>query len=353
MVAVVFVLGSFVRTARAAETFRLQWSSPPVTPACPSSEKLAREVAAKLGRDPFDDTSSSEIRGSIERQGASWIVRIGEYKNDKQGYTLESDPFDAPDCGDAHELAVHRITVFIQTGRLDAVTSMPTPITPNPTPAPAKEPLAPVVAAVQPIVPAKPEPERVAPTKPLSPVTQVPPPPFNTHMFLGAGTSFGLLPAPTPAISLNAGFGRGRWNVDASLLLLPEAKHATEPVAVGMTGGFVGACVRAYAEPRFALLGCGHVIVSALHIYVTSVTRTKAGTTPTDAGDLPWVGVAASPRLQVVLVKPLTLQIGADLVVPITRHDICVDKGGLDQRCVFGQTSIAVVPLAQIGMTIF
>lgn len=337
-----FVLSSlaFVRTARADDAFRLRWSSPPVTPACPSTEKLAREVAAKLGRDPFDDTSNSEIRGSIEREGTSWVVKVGEYKDDKPVYTDESSPFDAPDCQDPHDFAVHQIAVFIQTGRFGA--KPPPPPAPKPEPIPAKpEP-----------IPAKPEPKPVPTAKPIPHVSIPPAPPFDSHIFLGSGTSIGLLPAPSPAISLSAGFGRGRWEVDARLLMLVAAEHDVEPFSLGMTGGLVGGCFRFVNQPRIAFLGCGHVIVSALHTFITSVTTEKAGATPIDAGNIPWFGLSISPRLRILLAKPLALQIGMDLVVPVIGADI-LDAPGPNERSVFTQTPIAVVPLAEIGVTIF
>lgn len=355
-VAIVFAVSLFAFTARAADTFRLQWSSTSVTPACPSSEKLARQVAAKLGRDPFDDTSSSEIRGSIEQRDTKWVVRIGEFKDGNSVYTDESPPFDAPDCGDPHDLAVLQIAVFIQTGRLGLSPSIepaPKPA-PNPVttpPDPAKSLPARVVPEVKPTAPAKPE--SIPSVKPVSQAALAPPQRFDSHIFLGAGTSIGLLPAPSPAVSFNAGFGRERFEADVGLLLLTEAKHATEPFAMSMTAGFVGGCFRVLNQPRLSFLGCGHIIVSAVHTFVTAIKSEDIGTTRTYAGDLAWVGASVSPRLRVVLVKPLTLQIGADLVVPITRMDMYGDTGGPDERSMFTQTPISVIPLAQIGMTIF
>lgn len=354
LVAVVFAMSLFARTARAADTFRLQWSLPSVTPVCPSAEKLAREVAAKLGRDPFDDTSPSEIRGNIEQRDTKWVVRIGEYKDGNPVYADESPPFDAPDCTDPHDLAVLQIAVFIQTGRLGLSPSIePAPKTaPNPVttpPEPAKSLPAPVVPAVKPTSPAKPDSESITSAKPVSRVAVVPSPRFDSHIFLGTGTSIGLLPAPSPAVSFNAGFGRGRWEFDARFLMLVAAEHDVEPISLGMTAGFVGGCFRFVNQPRIAFLGCGHLIVSAVHSFATKITEKEAGT----ARDIPWVGLSISPRLRVVLAKPLTLQIGTDLVIPVIRTNIYADKDKPTERILFTQTPIAVIPLAEIGLTIF
>jgi hypothetical protein len=120
-----------------------------------------------------------------------------------------------------------------------------------------------------------------------------------------------------------------------------------------MTAGFVGGCFRFANQPRIAFLGCGHLIVSALHAFATNITVKEAGTTSIYSRDIPWVGLSISPRLRLVLAKPFALQIGTDLAIPVTRADIYADRGKPSERILFTQPPIAVIPLAEIGMTIF
>lgn len=331
-------LGSCVSEAGATESFRLTWSREGPADVCPSSEKLAREVAAKLGYDPFDDKAETEIRGVIQRHGPEWTVRIAEVKNGEERYSHKSPSVVADDCGEPHALAVLVVSVFIQTGRL-SLSSPPQPEAPESSkPVPEKLPVTTQVARVHSAAndPAKLEsPRRI-----------------DMHVFLGGALGIGLFPTVAPAITLSAGGGFGRWELDVGMFWFPEVAHPTEPFRFGLTTTTVSGCFRAYPTKRITLLGCGSVWAGAQSVVITDDENAGGPFTLTTPGERAWFELAASPRLRFVLAKPFTLQVGADVLFPF-RYDLVINEGQADEKLVFAPSPVTVVPNLQLGMTIF
>ncbi len=347
-------LGTCVSEARATESFRLTWSREGPADVCPSSEKLAREVAAKLGYDPFDDDAATEIRGVIQRHGSEWTVRIAEVKNGQETYAHESPPVVTDDCVEPQALAVHLVTVMIQTGRIVPAPLIGLAQKNDPPPAGAEPNL--LAATLNPSASenkrknAPVESIRIAERPSAGPSPRNRAEPLDTHVFLGGAVGLGILPAPAPAIVVSAGAGRGPFEVDAGMSWFPEARHPTQPFRFGLTAMSVAGCVRAYRTNTLTFLGCGAIWAGAMH--VVGDEQHLQSFEATFSGDRAWFEFAASPRLRFVPAKPLTLQLGADVLFPF-RYQFVIDKEQAKEQSAFSQWPVAVVPHLQVGLTIF
>jgi hypothetical protein len=152
----------------------------------------------------------------------------------------------------------------------------------------------------------------------------------------------GLLPGLAPGLSWSTEIGGDLVRATGGALWLPEAKTDDGAFAFGLTAGWLGACVEQVRAPPFAVAGCGSALAGAIHAVVYAIE-------PTFPGDRPWAALALSERLRVELSPPIVLELGVDLIAPLTRHRFLVAG---DPTPVLVEPPLAVTWSTGVGVSI-
>lgn len=260
---------------------------------CPTATELEDAVAARVGYDPFDgsttgaDASRREVVVAVHRR-AGGIVGVLELRGPRPGIRELASP-----SGDCREL-LDALAVAIAIGIDPASLTRPPGEPPAPAPAPAP-------AAVGVVAPAPaPSPDRVS-----EPAKE----PVDVRVGAGPVVLFGELPATAAGIDLGIG-ARWKW-------LEPTVEGiATLPVSLSTPQGQVTASLIAAA-----LVPCGHADVIFVCVGLTLGALRGEG----DAVASPRRGSqlysAASARggAEVALSRTVWLRGYAEAVAPVTR----------------------------------
>jgi hypothetical protein len=313
MVATVAVLSAM--PARAAERPRrtaLSWVRDQGAESCISPEALKRDVALRLGREPFQEPADHRIEGIVRREEARWVARL--YEHDAQGRrlgmrTIESQSADCRELDAAVALAVALI-IDPDMGRASSSAAFPEP-SPRAAPGDATRPtydetarLPAPVTPVGPVMPATYQPTRAQPT----PVA----------LMVGASLAQDLLPGLAPGFSIatDVGFGshlHGRLGA----LYAPERRRreTTMDFALGLTAASLGICY----ETRGALgpVACASLLGGALHAVVYSPE-------PARPGDRGWGAARVDAGLGVRTGR-LVAELRAWALVPVVRWQFRVE----------------------------
>lgn len=283
-------------------TSSLSWIRMPGAESCVSTQELARDVEARLGRPVFVSAAAADVsvEGRIEpRARGGWHAVI--VLRDARGATLGTRDLDRPEpsCSVMREPLALVVAVMIDPDAALARTPAPAPV-PAPTPAPAP---APVII------------ERPVPV--LLPVP-APTPPEPPTWRLDAGASLagsaGLLPAP--------GFG-----AYAGGLLEPPGFIPLEAFGVAWLDTSVN---RSGASGTFSLDAVGgglcplHLQTGALRAYAcldgeVGLSTGRVAGSPIDR-EL-FVAGALEGRASLRIAGPFALRAGVSFVVPALRHD--------------------------------
>lgn len=146
---------------------------------CPDQLALERNVAARLGYDPFATPAALRAVARFDREGARFRARLELSRDAEPTRTRDFDP--AADCAGLFESLALALTLAVDPQFL---MRPPEPAAPAPAPPPAPAP------APAPVAPAPPEPPRE---------------PIVFTAYAGGLASVGL--SPTPSVGGTVGFG--------------------------------------------------------------------------------------------------------------------------------------------------
>jgi hypothetical protein len=308
--ALVFVLTVFTgESARAqdAAPFRFVWVRGEGAGTCPDGPALAGRVAGRLGRNPFAETASQSIEGSVARVGDRLKAEL--YVRDAAGVAqgarqLSTIATDCVELADAVVLAV-ALTIDPNAALAEPVTSPAGEALTQPSPDPPR-PSAPAPVAACP----KTECPASAPCPPRS----CPPALPGAHAALSArgALAVGVLPGVAPGAAVSGELGNQRARATLGMLFLPESRTDSGVAGFGLTAGMVGGALAWPLARGVELAVFGELEVGAIHAVVHEGE-------PVRPGDQPWFALGAGPRLAVVPLSPLRLELGLSLVVPLLR----------------------------------
>lgn len=266
----------------------LQWIRGSGAAECPDQAKLAREVAARLGRDPFVDHGPRQIVGWIERHNGVFSLQLDEQGPDNHTVPI-TQTSSSPNCDAIFAYTVVAVSMIIAPKALDAAPSSSIP--------PIKqEPCAP--------------PEPTIPVPP--PVIQVisPPPPVRLSLFVQGGILQGFLPSLAPQWGIETRAGGHRFEASLGLFQTGERPSADGGFTFQNYAGSLGLCVRAIDLALVSLWGCGHAWFGAITLDAVDPSNYLL----TKDGPFPWFGASLAPRLRVALPLSLRIEGGAHVL---------------------------------------
>lgn len=295
-------------------TFRLSWVRGDGAEGCIAEKELERAVAARLGRNPFDEGAEQTIEASITRgdqTGWKAQIRVRDPKGNASGkrdLDVESD--DCRAIGDAVALAM----------------------------ALAIDPNAELGEAPPPLSVASPN-ASVAPTAvatgtcPVAPVCKAeapcscPPPMQTTTRGTLTGRALlagGILPGAAYGAAVGGDFVIGRFRSTLAWYWLSESERSG--FAFGLSTAAAGACFDAIRSDSMTLGICTAFELGAMHSVVKDPNLVPDG-----PGEQVWAALELGPRLGWRGPGPLYAELGGSLVVPVTRPEFGV-QGEEDAR---------------------
>lgn len=309
-------------TAAAQELgrFRYAWVRDEGAERCPDGPTIAREVARRLGRDPFVTVSGApSIEAMVRRDGASWVARI--VVRDADGALVGTREFTSasPEC----TAIASAVTLGVALSIDPEAALRPPPPTPAPTTVPVEVVPARAAAAAPPAWWRRAGASvgvAVAPTDLLLPGTAV-------------GVSLGAEGAPLPWLRLGGG-----------ARFFPERATADGGFAFGLTTAWVRACGEPWRGARAAMGFCLAAEVGALQAVV------RQGL-PSQAGQQAWGAATVSARLRVHLAGPVAAELDLGGLVPFVRHRFHLGAtGGGPGNTVFQESPVALVGIAGLAL---
>ncbi len=292
--------------AGAQETgrFRYAWARDEGAERCPDGPTIARDVARRLGRDPFVTVSGApSIEAMVRREGSSWVARL--VVRDAGGGLVGTREFTSTsaDCTAIASAVTLGVALSIDPEAA---------LRPPPTEAP-------------------PTAQRVTPPD-VSPARITPPTPWWRRASASARVSVmaGLLPGAGVGLSLGAEGGPlPLLRVGAGMSFFPESATTSGAYAFGLATGWVTACLEPWRGVRAALGFCARVDVGALQAVVMRGI-------PLGAGQQVWGAVTLAPRLRLHIAGPIAAELGVEAMVPFARHRFNVDRNTVFQQGVGG-----------------
>jgi hypothetical protein len=299
------------RIALADESnYRLQVVRGDGAGSCPSASVIERNVAQRLGRNPFSDAGERGIEVMVQRAETKWLAKLYlriDAGDPDSARLLESEAPDCEELGKAVTLAV----------ALAIAPELPPTLAPE----------------------AKPE-----PVCPPVPAPQAPPPPATTlhgEVSLRALLSPNLLPHTSVGTSLAVTL-RGEL-VGASLggIFYPESQLRTAKahLGFGVSAAFASGCLWARVrEPQ--VWSCIGARVGALHSVVYAPQ-------PERPGDRFWWAASSELGLRQHFLGRGFFELGAAAVFPFVRHRFEVDASS---NPVYEQGPAVVEGFAGLGL---
>ncbi len=283
---------------------------------CPGAAAIRAEVVRRIGKDIGSPGDGKVIEAVVERLEGRWSVRIATSGCGAER-TVRELTSDAPTCEPLASAAVLVIALTVDPGaalsppRGNKTDSIQAPVPGAPAPAPPPAPPPPGATAKPPHSSA---PER-APPPPEARIA--PPPGIETRVTWRGLLAMGLLPGVAPGLAWSAEWRIPPWIVLSSgLFHLPEQPAPDPTFAFGMTAGWVGLCGDLLRFSRITVAPCARFLAGSIH----AVVRTHPTIVGTGPGQRAWAGASAGARLGVRIAGPVQAEVGADLIVPITRH---------------------------------
>ncbi len=313
-----------------APAVSLQWIRGSGAAECPDQAKLAREVAARLGRDPFVDHSPRQIVGSIERHNGVFSLQLDEQGPDNHTVPI-TQTSSSPNCDAIFAYTVVAVSMIIAPKALDtAPSSSIPPITQEPCAPPA------------PAIPAPP------------PVIQVisPPPPVRLSLFVQGSILQGFLPGLTPQWGIETRAGGHRFEASLGLFQTSERPSADGAFAFQNYAGSLGLCVRAIDLAPVSLWGCGHAWLGAITLDLVDSLNFSL----TKDGPFLWFGASLAPRLRFALPRSVLIEGGTHVLLNIPPRGF---KGGTKDETgkprvidIYVQDRINIAPFISLGISI-
>lgn len=276
------------RVASASDGYRLELVRGEGAGSCPGAAALEREVARRLGRDPFSASAERGIEIVIERAEGKWrarlFLRLGEASEDA-ARSLESE---APDCEELSKAVALSVALAIAP-------ELP-PLPPPPPPSPPK--------------PACPAAILIAP----------PPPKATLHgaLALRAAFSPNLLPQPVFGAALSMTL-RGELlgaNVGGYFYPQQQLESAGARLGFGLSTAFASACLWPRTrEPQ--VWSCLGAQLGALHAVVFSPA-------PERPGDRVWLAASSELGVRQAVFGRVFVEGGAAAFFPLLRQRFAI-----------------------------
>ena len=262
---------------------RLSWVRGDEAGGCMDQRGIEAGVIARLGRNPFVGDATLSVEGAVERTGKTWRadIRVRDEHGALAGRrALETE---ADDCRPLEDAVILAVALVIDpnaaTRPLGRVATVPTPIA-SPPPAPPSAPC--------PIA----EPCPRAPSCPAC--AKVESPRSHADVLGRFVAAAGFLPRIAFGPELFGAYGPDSLRFTASLWWLPDVS-TDDRFAFGLVAGSTGACYGLPIAGEASLAGCAELDLGAIHAVVRDVAELE----PLGAGDHPFFGVGAGPRLTV------------------------------------------------------
>lgn len=327
----------------AEEQVTLTWSRGEGADGCPDLLQVERDVTARLGRHPFSPSAPRSLEVRVTRVAGQWVARIDErLAGDLLG--TRTLPSEAPDCAALYSASVLVLALVIDAEA--AVRPSPSPgVAPPPAvyttpPAVYTTPPAVYTAPPSPAPASSPGPPAAAEPAPLT-APRGPWPRVTVHA--RAVAAFDVLPGTMFGPALSASVEGELLEGAAGMFFLPESPTPDGRFAFGLTAGWLGLCARPLRLWRASLGVCGAVQAGAFH----SVVRALEAYEPLDPGDRPWAALTFSPQARLSILGPLSVELGLDVLVPLTRH---ASRAG--DEIVFTEPAAGFLPFAGIGVSL-
>jgi hypothetical protein len=292
LLAGVALLSVSTRAHAAGGHYRLELVRSDGAGSCPGAATIERDVTARLGRDPFTQTSDRGIEVVLERSESAWRARLYLRLDPNEPDAVRLLESDAADCAELGKSVTLAVALAI----------------------------APELAAEPP--PEPPPPEPVCPPAPPPPAQA--PLPASLH---GEASLRGLLsPQSLPGASLGAALA---VSVRGSLLgasfgtvFFPEneLRESGARLGFGISAGFVSGCLWARtSQPQ--LWSCLGARLGVLHSVVYAPQ-------PAQPGDKFWSAATSELGLRQQLFGRVFAEAGVAAIFPLVRHRFQIDAGG-------------------------
>lgn len=289
-----YLVGLVVSAAPPAPaSVQWNWSRLPGAETCPDGGDLARQIAERLGRDPFDPTGALILEAVVDRRPTGWRVRL--FVRGRGGAIRGSRVLraDGDDCSVMVEAVVLAAVLSIDPEALTRAAPPPEPARAAPAPAPPEPPAAPVPATI--------EADTVVATQ------------------VRTSVNVGTLPAATFGIGLavelpltSAFFGGAGFTLWGA--------QRSGPLDVGLAAGWLEGGWAPFRGPLRLAVGV-RAYAGALWVAPTA-TPTFA---PVDPGQFAWFAVAPAIRGSWSPIELLHLSLEVEMPVSVTRQPFQVD----------------------------
>lgn len=284
-----------------ASPAKLVYERGPGADACPDEAGIRRDVAARLGHDPFVESADRTVAAKIVRDGSKLrgTIELKEASGKITGArSLESKQLDCKELASAMTLAISLA--------LDPLAGAP----PKPSASASASASAPPPPSVSVTSPPPPPPPPSASASAPPPPAQPPPEPHGAlRVSLGAFAGMGFGPRNTLALVAAAGYRTPRWSFDL------EGRRDVPLAATVGAGTATSSIFGATLVPcllRGPLSVCGLLSVGALQASGGDVATPRSETAFWAAA-----GVRIATELQVW--GPVALAFHADVLVPFVR----------------------------------
>lgn len=274
------------RSAFAESSYRLQVVRADGAGSCPSSEQIERDVAQRLGRNPFSEQGERGIDVLLARTDGKWVAKLYlriEASDTDEARSIESEAADCSELGKSVALAVALA------------------IAPELPPAP----------------PPKPEPTCPPPVPPPPP----PPPPSSLHGAAAVRLLFSpnLLPKRSLGTALSVTLHGDLVGANFGGIFYPESQLQTADahLGFGLSAAFASGCLWARVQDP-QVWSCIGARVGALHSAVYAPL-------PERPGDHFWWAAESELGVRQHLLGRLFLELGAAAVFPLLRQRFQVD----------------------------
>jgi hypothetical protein len=294
--------------ADAPKEARLSFEAPK---ACPDEGTLARDVASRLGYEPFRVSATTGIAVTITAKGAAFAGRI-EVTDATGKVQGRRDLPTERDCAELVHAAAFAVAIVIDPLRAQQ--------------GPAPLPSAPPIASSAPVAIAPPAPTPAPTRSQATPASTASTDPVHLHA--AAGMTFSALRVPSLGLGarIEVGLRQRRWSLSlegqSTFPLGDEQGEARASGATAEAGAVSASLVSALAVPciRAGVLGaCALVELGALQGTGRGVDVPKRDTTVLFA-------LGARVMAEVFLVPWLYLRPAVDLLAPITRTTLRIGE---------------------------
>jgi hypothetical protein len=255
----------------------------------------------RLGRSPFDGAARLSIEASVERDGQGLKAVILTRTEPAAEPSKREIRSTAENCR-ALEAAI-ALAVALVIDPDAPLTEIETGVAPAATPSapsPAEVPPAHDRASAPPVA------ERESARE------------VTASLALRASLATGLLPTMAPGAEVVMSASPSQWILpNVSALLVAEQKTSDGQFAFGLTALGLGVCVQPSRRQFFWMRACASALAGSLHSVVFELQ-------PTRPGQRFWAGGALSPALRLAAFGDAFVELGGELIVPLTRESFTV-----------------------------